>query len=349
METETIDATVEELSRDALLNAAHEADMTEFSEEESSAQSPEPAQPVAEHPPVATIDDGTKPDNSETEAEKEQRKRDEKGRFVPKDKKEAAVEAKVDEPAKEDSAFTKAQKERDRQQGLLSKFQQEKEQFRQEAETERRRLAEERAKLQQATRPRAVIANHTAEDYLSAANDWHTAAAKARNEGDMDTYAVNMDNAWKAKAAHDEIRAFEYQEYQKQSEAKMNQSFLADMNSVYQKHPESKYDSGNPTPLQNQIAAILETHPWVNRIPNGFTLVHDIATKMIEAASVPELLKQLQEAKSEIDRLTKGAQPARGGPTGPAQTPKFESMSQPEQRAALLRAAAEADNMEDAA
>lgn len=315
METETIEATeTDDISRDSLLESAHEVDQAK-QEEETAEFTPEkedkPEKTEPEKPEVA------KPEVEKPEA-KAARLRDEaSGRFVKGDKAEQEPLVKVE------SAFTKAQKDAQRKDTSWRALEAEKAKVRQHEEMLQRR--EQQLVASGANRARDK-AGFTADDYFRYAQ-------QSQQDGDSE-------NALKAYQAGQGIVQYE-QQYHVQAQVQGYQmAFTHDMERTIHDHQELADPS---TKESQEVQRVLEEFPEIYYLPNGFKKAHDLAKLRLDAGSASEIKGKLEAAEKELERLTKSRTPSRGGPNTPGEPKKFDNLSEKDQRDQLIRAAEEAD------
>jgi hypothetical protein len=267
----------------------------------------------------------------------EEKQRDEKGRFVPKEG-EKPPEAQAE--TKPDSEYAKAQKEQARIGKKLKEFEAEKQATRAEAarlQQERAQFELERQAEQARNLPRAQKDGFTAPDYYKASQDFF-------KEGDYE-------NAYKAMATANELVAYEQQYYQQtaqqQQQAVVMNQFQADLQQVIQHDPEAEWKQNMPeesqTPLARAVNQVLNERPYLVYFPGGARGAYELARLRMEHFELIEAKAELERRKNEDTAREKASQPLRGGPTKPGQPVKLEDLSEEEGEAELLRMAERLD------
>lgn len=231
-----------------------------------------------------------------------QRERGPDGKFVKRT--DAEIEADTDAAkaevlaARPETAFSKAQKEEQRQKNLLANFDKEKEQVRAKAAE----LAEKERQLQQVEqqrRPEATLHGHTAREYEMHAREF-------AKDGDHE-------NAYKATLAFLQLRQFEAQHFQQQASKAATDAWKSGMDNYIKANP--KWEFGD-TPECRAVNAILDRFPQLGFLPDGFEKACEVAEKFMDAENVAELRTTLAEAQAEITKLRGATQPVAGGPAG---------------------------------
>jgi hypothetical protein len=341
----------EEISDDAFLEAAALADKGE--DIPADLISAKPADTRAAEPETPKETEGA-PDNSETDPEKQkvERPRDELGRFTKTETGEDIPENERQTPekpaeTKTETPYTKAQKERERQENLLKNFQAEKEAFRAEAEQAREQLRREAAELQQAREqnrapaaPGVQQTRYSSGELLEAAEQFESRAEKAFDEGNGELFKESLRLA---KDARQQAGQMQQLEHQAQAQA-MQQRFQAVYADVTERTVKAEPALNDPdSPLAKEVTEFLRVEPVFSHIPDGFAKLVQVAKWKLDAGSASELREQNKKLQAEVERLNGLTQLNGSGPTSPPSQKSFESMSDEEQDAYLLRRAANLD------
>lgn len=314
---ETVTEPETEISRDELLESAHEIDNERLVDEEA-----ESSEGGKEEKPETKIDqekpEVAKPEIEKPEAKGERQRDPVTGKFVP------APEPKGQEPlVKVESAFTKAQKEAVRKDRSWQSIEAEKAQVRQQAEE----LRQEKQRLAATGAYRARDkAGFTADDYFRAAQTF-------QQDGDAE-------NALKAYQAGQGIVQYEQQYHLQAQVHGYQQAFTQDMERTIHDHQELADPS---TKESQEVQKVLEEFPEIYYLRGGFKKAHDLAKLRLDAGSASEYKNKAEKLEEEIARLTKSRTPTKGGPNTPGEPKKFDNLSEKEQREQLIRAAEEAD------
>jgi hypothetical protein len=336
-----------EISDDAFLEAASYADKGEDIPAELI--SAKPAEPRAAEPePVP--DPSAKPDNSEAEPEKKtERPRDELGRFTKTETGEDIPEAerKPAEAEKPETAYTKAQKERERQENLLKNFQKEKEDFRAESEGIREQLKREAEELRRSKEQRTSPdpsqnqrPRYSSGELMEAANTFEAQAEKAFEAGDGDAFKENLRLAREARGQAAQVYQLEQQAGQQEVAHRFQTVYAQHIDQAIKAEPElAKADSS----LSKDVQGLLEQEPVFSHIPDGFAKAVQVAKWKRDAGSASELRETNKKLQAEIKRLNGLTQLNGSGPTSPPAQKSFKDMSDDEQNQYLLRQAEKAD------
>lgn len=291
------------------------------------------------------------PDNSVTDPEKkDDRPRDELGRFTKKldgtDIPEAERQPAEQKPAAQPSEFeAKRQEKKKQEEERLEKTWENVNRRKDElAERERALQQQEQTLRQQMQQPRQVQEQQrefTSRDLFTAAQDFKARAKKALEEADYDAF---NENTALAEAAEQHAQQFYQVEAREAQQTQLHQ-YGQVWNGHMQKAIESDPDLVKAdTPLAKAMHSLLETHGQVFwMIPDGFAKAVEIAKLRLEAGSASELRAANQKLQAEVERLNGLTSIGGSGPTSQPAPKKFEDMSEEEQNAQLLRAAAAVD------
>lgn len=338
----------DEVSDDAFLEAASLADKGEDIPAELI--SAKPAEPRAAEPEPKP-EPSAKPDNSEAETEKPktERPRDELGRFTKTEAGEDIPEAdrKPAEEQKPETAYTKAQKERDRQENLLKNFQKDKEAFYADSARIQQQLQKEAAEVQRAREQRTTPdpsqsqqSRYSSKELWEAANDFEARAEKAFEAGDGDTFKESLKYAREARAQAGQVQQLEYQAEQQTQAHRFQTVYAQVMEQAIKAEPDlAKADSE----LSKGVQTLLEQEPVFSHIPDGFAKAVQVEKWRQESVSASGLRETNKKLQAEIDRLNGLTQLNGSGPTSPPAQKSFESMSDAEQDQYLLRQAEKID------
>lgn len=312
--------------------------------EASAKPAEEPETPAAADKPAAE-----KPDASA----KPERPRDALGRFtkteagedIPEGERKPA-EAKIEAtPAFPDSDYTKAKKERERQENLLKNFQQEKETARREIDTERQRLAQERAQLEQQRQSNAQDPNkpqYTSREFYEAHLEFKRLAKAALDAGDYDEFGKQSDLAEQSFITAGQIQQAEAKRHHETRVQQWNAAWNANAAVVFKAEPDV---INQETPLGKTVNRLMETHGNVfYSMPDGVAKAVELAKLQLDASSAAELREVNKTMAVELAEARSKLQPLGAGPTSPPAKTSFDAMSADQQEAALLEAAARVDS-----
>lgn len=323
-------------AQENLLQMAEAADAERSPGQPEVAEKQEVAQPVgeqkAEVPPVTTTEKEKPPVSSETEPEtaqaKEQRLRDEKGRFQAKEKEQQKlVESQKPAEQQQGSDYDRAKKEAERRDRSWQALEAEKEQVR--AEKARIDEINHRAQLEQqgAPLPPVLKDGYSAQDYWQAYQDF-------KRNGDHE-------NAAKALEAVYEINAYTQNAVQQRQAAAIELAFTQDRDRVIAKQPDL---ADMNKPISQEVMKVLNEFPEVYFLPKGFERATQLAQLRLDAGSVSELRDENIKLRAELERRDKLSTPAKGGPTAPAKDRSLDDMNPEERFEALMSKAEYADS-----
>ena len=166
-------------------------------------------------------------------------------------------------------------------------------------------------------------------------NEYHRAYLDFRQAGEHE-------NALRSLETVLELQQRAQQEVQRRQEGAYELAWRQEMEAVAQKDP-SVFDGG--TPLHEEVDRIVNEHPYLFYVPQGFSKAVEIATLILGAGSDSELREELAAAYAEIERLNGSKQPLRGGPGRPPEGgPKqIEDMTDDELERHMAEITAEGD------
>ena len=279
------------------------------------------------------------------EAVGDDRPRDEKGRFLPKE--EAADKPKTEEAPekpegeekgqpdgdttkpdleKTDSAYEKAKKEAARKEKTWQQIEKEKAEVRAEAA----RLKAERDTWEKAMAQRSQPQSRPVDDQgneIYSSQEYRKAARQFRIDGEHEM-------ADKAEAAA-EVAA---QNEQKQSQQRFAEHQRDMAFKVMDAEPEL---ANEESPLAREVKAVFEQEmerarqyqrPSIfQQALDGFGMAVEVAKLRMKATLADNLSKELQSARAEIQRLNALTNVNASGPTRPARAKTFEEMTADEQ------------------
>lgn len=348
--------------RDQLRDMAEEAGPlsgNEFESDTSSATETDKRAAVKTETEETVSSPDTKPETTE----KPERPRDSLGRFtkteagedIPeadrKPAEEQKPEAKTD--PKPETAYVKAQKERERQESLLKNFQKEKDDFRAESERVRQQLQREAAELQRAREQRTAPnpsqqpqTKYSSNDFAEAANTFEAEAEKAIELGDFD---VAKEKLSMARSAREHARTFWQQEQQAAQQAQVHQfqtMYSQVMDQVMKSEPDlAKADS----PLSKDVQALLGQESVFSHIPDGFAKAVQVAKWKLGSEKSAGLISGLEDEnkklKAENVRLNGNLSLNGSGPSSPVPAKRFEDMSLDEMKRELRGVAENAGSL----
>lgn len=294
-----------------------------------------------------------------TEPEQKTVSRDEQGRFTKSDgsksepgeqapAEQPSAEAKPVEPAKEDTAFAKAKKERDRQENLLKNFESEKQRARAELAQQKAQIDQERAQFEAQRRNPQARDKFTSAEYADFRNQSQRLAKKAFEDGDYEKAQEHIDNAEKAEVAAGQAYQNEQQEGQQNAQKNYWDAWRGNM----EKTIHANREFGNPeSPIAKEIQEVLKMpdilHPGqpnvFERLPDGFAYAAEVAKLRLEAREAAQLRLDMAKMKAENDRLTKLTSISPSGPATHAGPKNFNNMSLDDMSRHVERQAAMAD------
>jgi hypothetical protein len=323
METESLTMDPEEQE---LRDMGHEADMAEGRPipKEPSATPAEPRAPAEEEietqqpqPPETERSEQPKPESSETESKQEPQqpiKDPVTGKFVKQ---------------KPDTEYSRAVKEKERQDRSWTKLQAEKEQFRlqQTQWQEEQRMAELESARQ---------------NYQPLQKDGLT--AKEYYDGGMAfEQSGDFEHALAAYKTASELSRAEQERYAKMRDVEAEYQWRKGVQEMAATNPEI-WKTGSP--VQAHLHRLIESHgEWFYRMPQGFHRAVEIAEMLAKMDLISELQDEVEQLRAEREQHWKKSQPAKGGFTTPRLGEKdFDEMSLDEMEAHLKGVTAEADN-----
>jgi hypothetical protein len=316
METESI--TAPDVEESAMRELGIQTDQAQGREVEASQQETPPArpEPVEEAPEAEVPTAEETPDTEEIAAkqEQEQTPRDKNGQFQKRER--------------TDTDYSRAVKEKARQDRSWSALQAEKEQFRQQQAQweEQQRLAQLQAQTQQY--------QPLKKDGLTA-QQYYDGAKVFERDGDYE-------NAVKAYKVASEMGRAEQQQYQQFEQANKEYQWRQQMQEVGKAAPQI-WDTNDP--MHQTLARIIEQNPGIYNLPNGFKLAAEAAYYVTRESHMKELEDEIVSLKAELEKGRRKGQPARGGYASPRTGEKdFDDLSLDEMESHLKSLTAEADN-----
>jgi hypothetical protein len=316
METESI--TAPDAEEASMRELGIQTDQAQGREVEASQQETPPPrpEPVEEAPEAEVPTAEETPDTEEVAAkqEPEQLPRDKNGQFQKRER--------------TDTDYSRAVKEKARQDRSWSALQAEKEQFRQQQAQweEQQRLAQLQAQTQQY--------QPLKKDGLTA-QQYYDGAKVFERDGDYE-------NAVKAYKVASEMGRAEQQQYQQFEQANKEYQWRQQMQEVGKAAPQI-WDTNDP--MHQTLARIIEQNPGIYNLPNGFKLAAEAAYYVTRESHMKELEDEIVSLKAELEKGRRKGQPARGGYASPSTEAKdFDSMSLDEQESHLRSMTAEADS-----
>ncbi|WP_043586941.1 hypothetical protein [Geminisphaera colitermitum] len=250
---------------------------------------------------------------------------------------------------KSESAFTKAQKDKQRRDDSWKALNQEKEALRQKETQWQAQVAQLQQQVAELKKSAPVIpAGPVKDEQGCTAEDYDTLARSYDGEGETKLAELARERA----AA---LRAKAQQQQQQSSGQPSAPSQAPHTTPEFQaqwKANAAQIVAANPElasaehPLFKRVQALIGDQTYGRLLmshPSGIFAALEVA-KMQEAAAGAEALKQeLTKAKAEIDRLNKLTQPLGGQPGGPTATKRIEDMSGIEAEAFVKAMAVAAD------
>jgi hypothetical protein len=318
METESITAPdAEEASMRELGIQTDQAQgrEVEASQQEMTSARPEPDEtPTPTETEVPSTDEAPDTEDVAAKQEPEQPPRDKNGQFQKRER--------------TDTDYSRAVKEKARQDRSWSALQAEKEQFRQQQAQweEQQRLAQLQAQTQQY--------QPLKKDGLTA-QQYYDGAKVFERDGDHE-------NALKAYKVASEMGRAEQQNYQQFEQANKEYQWRQQMQEVGKVAPQI-WDANDP--MHQTLARIIEQNPGIYNLPNGFKLAAEAAYYVTRESHMKELEDEIVSLKAELEKGRRKGQPARGGYAAPRTGEKdFDDLSLDEMEAHLRGITAEADN-----
>jgi len=307
----------------ALRDLGRQQDLTEGRPADSEGASPpETLAPPAEEPrppqrPETPPDSEPEPEPPPQPPEQvEARERDERGRFK-------GQEPEPQPPPPPKSPYAQAReresREQERKDRSWQRLQSEKEAFRaQQAEWQDQRRLEQ---LQQESQVPPLQ-----KDGIDL-NGYHSAYLQFRQSGDYE-------NAMKSLETVLELEQVANQQVAQRQEAQYELAWRNDMEVTIKALP-GLMDPNSP--LTAETDRIINEHPYLFYIPQGFQKAVEIATLLLAAGSDSELREENERLRAQLEGYQVSSQPARGGPGRPPQgvPSRQEDMSLDEEEAYL--------------
>jgi hypothetical protein len=314
MEIESLTPDAEESSMRELGIATDQAQgrEVEASQQETPPPRPEPVEEAPE-PEVPTAEETPDTEEIAAKQEQEQLPRDKNGQFQKRER--------------TDTDYSRAVKEKARQDRSWSALQAEKEQFRQQQAQweEQQRLAQLQAQTQQY--------QPLKKDGLTA-QQYYDGAKVFERDGDYE-------NAVKAYKVASEMGRAEQQQYQQFEQANKEYQWRQQMQEVGKAAPQI-WDTNDP--MHQTLARIIEQNPGIYNLPNGFKLAAEAAYYVTRESHMKELEDEIVSLKAELEKGRRKGQPARGGYASPRTEAKdFDDLSLDEMESHLRGITAEAD------
>jgi len=156
---------------------------------------------------------------------------------------------------------------------------------------------------------------------------YHRAYLEFRERGDWENAAKALETVLELEQAGRE--QVEYRQ-----EAQYELAWRKDMEATLKAVP----DLNNPaSQLAVETDRIINEHPYLFYIPQGFNKAVEIATLLLAAGSDSELREENERLRAHIEQLQSSSQPARGGPGRPprGQPTRTEDMTMEEEEAFL--------------
>jgi hypothetical protein len=295
----------------------------------STSTQPDPAQRAAgdEKPPTTEV---TKTDNADASSDPP---RDAQGRFTKADGSLSAPNEQA--PAKTESDYSRAKKDRERNDRSWQALDQEKAQFRAEREAwERQNKAPQRAPE---LRP-APGMEFTSVQLDKAAKDFEKDAIADRESGDHASAAENFALAAKARTAAEQARRLEHEHQTKEHQTQFSTQWTTNMKGCIEQNP----DLGNPeSPMAKTVMDLFKTDPIFSNIPDGFQKAAQIAQWKLGSERASALEEEVKSLKAQLEKEQGKTQPfVATGATHVSRTAKrFEDMTEAEQEQHLRGAA----------
>lgn len=317
METESI--TAPDAEEASMRELGIQTDQAQGREIEASQQETPKESPVDEAPPpteteVPSTDETPDTEDVAAKQQEEQPPRDKNGQFQKRER--------------TDTEYSKAVKEKARQDRSWSALQAEKEQFRQQQAQweEQQRLAQLQAQTQQY--------QPLKKDGLTA-KQYFDGAQVFERDGDHE-------NALKAYKIASEMGHAEQQNYEQFEQANKEYQWRQQMQEVSKVAPQI-WDPNDP--MHQTLARIIEQNPGIYNLPNGFKLAAEAAYYVTREGKMKELEDEIISLKAENEKYRRKGQPARGGFASPsAEGKSFDDMNLDEMESHLRGVTAEADN-----
>jgi hypothetical protein len=264
---------------------------------------------------------------------------------------EKPTEQKPAAPEKPETPFTKAAKERERQQSLLKNFEADKAAFREEKAKIAQDMDALRREIAELRKPPATP-TETKDEHGHTSATYEQVAKRYEEEGNYDMANMARQKAASLKqpaptapsgaaaasatAGNEAWKSPEFQQQWQQHAAALVQAEPA---------------LGNPEhPVFKAVGQLVNQSPFApffKARPDGIRAAFEVATLQIEAAAAADLRKQVETTQAEIKRLTALTSPRGSLPTGQHAQPKsLAEMSSDEADAFVRNLAASADRGE---
>lgn len=221
------------------------------------------------------------------------------------------------EPPKEPTRYEKAKQ---READAWKKINAEKEAIQRERE--------ELARLRQ--QPSAERSPAPTEDHATLAKKARARAKEMRAGG------LDEDENGNSPDDYEQFAAQADQKTGQQQSQMASAQFKLDWEKDMEAHMKADADLANrDSEKAKGVLALFREHPYLGRIPGGFSKAVQLLTLQQEAGKVKGLLEENSRHKAEIDRLNKLTGLRGGGPSAPAREKSFEELSDAEQEAQL--------------
>jgi hypothetical protein len=248
-------------------------------------------------------------------------------------KAEQKTEQKADP---KETAYTKLQKEQERLARNRREFEEEKARERAALETERQKLRTETTKP--APRSDDPLNGFTAEQL-------DTAADKLEAQGKYDlANEARKAAAERRKAPKAEDRGQRTEDGSDkagQATPEFMQQWRANLEREVEANPELR---SKDTPLYQATAKVLQTEPWLQKMPDGINKAVRVAKLQAEAAAVPTLKAKIAEMEKELTDLRTATSLSGGSAESRGRAKKpLQEMSDSEAEAEIRQLAAETD------
>ncbi|EIQ00738.1 hypothetical protein OpiT1DRAFT_05293 [Opitutaceae bacterium TAV1] len=248
---------------------------------------------------------------------------------------------------KSESAFTKAQKEKQRRDDSWKALNEEKAALRQQQQAVQAEISQLRQQVAELSKKAAAPAGPVKDEHGHTAETYEGLAKKYDEEGQTQLAQLAREKAAELRvkataAAQPAAPATAPAEAWKTPEFQAAWKKGAD--EIVAKEPEL---ANADNPVFKRVNALVNDQRWRKfflAAPEGIHAALEVAKLQEQAARVDGLNTELTKAKAEIDRLNKLVQPLGGQPGGaPAGAKKLEDMNEAEAEAHVLAMAAAAD------
>jgi hypothetical protein len=297
--------------------------------QDDGANQPEPAPPAGPSPEapqegeeVETETVSSEPEPSQPDLRPAARERDERGRYTAPQLQGQQGE----QPTEYQQAVDRQKKDAERFDRSWYKLQQEKEQLRQQEA-----IRENQWRMQQ-LQQQAQPVNYQ-KDGIDAAG-YFKASEDFANGGDYE-------NALRAYKVGLELYSATSNEMARRQEYARELGWRQDMERAIAYNPEI----GDPnTRISQEVDRIVNQHPYLFYIPQGFLKAAEIATLLLRESTDSELREENERLLAEIEALRGESQPQGGGRTArPPSSPTFDDMSMEEQGSYLRQISEQED------